>query len=332
MKTSTLFAILAATALATIAVITLTINIFERKLEGRHSFTSVVDLTDEIEDPAVWGRNFPQQYADYLRTVDQTRTRYGGSEAMPHSPTKSDPRSVTSQSRLEEDPRLKTMWAGYPFSVDFREERGHVYMLDDQRYTKRVLDFKQPGTCLQCHASAVVAMRKAGGGDPMKGFDAMNAMSYNEANKLVSHPVACIDCHEPVSMKLRVTRPAFLEGIRSYKASQGVANYDPNTMASPQEMRSFVCGQCHAEYYFKGLGKRLVFPWAKGLKLEEIYAYYEENGHKDFVHADTGTPALKAQHPEFEMWSQGVHRRVSTTLRHSGVEFREYFRLSCVVC
>ena len=45
------------------------------------------------------------------------------------------------------------MWAGYAFATDFREERGHAYMLVDQRYTRRVLEFKQPGTCLNCHAS-----------------------------------------------------------------------------------------------------------------------------------------------------------------------------------
>jgi nitrite reductase (cytochrome c-552) len=309
MKKSTLFAILITAALATACVLALTVNIFERKQEGKQQFTKVVELTDDIDDPAVWGRNFPQQYADYLKTVDSTRTRYGGSEAVPHSPTKADPRSTTSQSKLEEDPRLKAMWAGYPFSVDFREERGHAYMLDDQRYTKRVLDFKQPGTCLQCHASAFVAMRKAGGGDVTKGFEALNALPYKEATKLVSHPVGCVDCHEAATMKLRISRPGFIEGIRAYKASQGVANYDPNTMASPQEMRSYVCGQCHVEYYFKGPEKRLVFPWSKGLKVEEIYAYYDEVGHKDFTHADAGTPALKAQHPEFELWNQGVHAR-----------------------
>lgn len=309
MKRSTSLALVVAVAAATFGVLALTVNIFERKQEGAQHFFRVVELTDDTADPAVWGRNFPQQYADYQRTVDQTRTRYGGSEAVPHSPTKPDPRFTTSQDKLEEDPRLKTMWAGYPFSVDFREERGHAYMLDDQRYTRRVLEFKQPGTCLQCHASVYVAMKKAGGGDLTKGFDILNKMSYNEATKLVAHPVACIDCHEPDSMKLRVTRPAFLEGIRAYKASQGVPNFDPNTMATPQEMRSFVCGQCHVEYYFKGPEKRLTFPWSKGLKADEIFAYYEENGHKDFVHSDAGTPSLKAQHPEFEMWSQGIHAR-----------------------
>jgi nitrite reductase (cytochrome c-552) len=82
-----------------------------------------------------------------------------------------------------------------------------------------------------------------------------------------------------------------------------------NRTATRQEMRAYVCGQCHVEYYFRGPEKRLVYPWAKGVKVEQIYAYYEENGHQDWRHALTGAPALKAQHPEFEMWSQGIHAR-----------------------
>jgi nitrite reductase (cytochrome c-552) len=78
-------------------------------------------------------------------------------------------------------------------------------------------------------------------------------------------------------------------------------------MATHEEMRSFVCGQCHVEYYFKGPEKRLVYPWAKGLRVDDILAYYDEIGHKDWVHADTGASVLKAQHPEFETWNQGVH-------------------------
>ena len=56
------------------------------------------------------------------------RTRFGGSDALPRTPTDADPRFVVSQSRLEDDPRLKRMWAGYAFAVDFCEERGHAYM------------------------------------------------------------------------------------------------------------------------------------------------------------------------------------------------------------
>jgi nitrite reductase (cytochrome c-552) len=295
--------------LAAISGAALLVNIFERKQEARNPFYRVVELTDDTEDPAVWGKNFPLQYDDYKRTVDQVRTRYGGSEALPHTPKQADPRSVVSQSKLEEDPRLKIMWAGYAFAADFREERGHAYMLEDQTYTERQHVVKQPGTCMQCHASVYTVYKKLGGGDLIKGFEVMNQMPYGEARKLVSHPVACIDCHDPATMQLRVTRPGFIEGYRAFKASQGVQNYDVNAMATRQEMRSFVCGQCHVEYYFKGPEKRLVYPWSKGLKVEQIMAYYEETGHKDWTHADTGAPTLKAQHPEFEMWNQGIHAR-----------------------
>src|SRR5262245_30272420 len=301
--------IAAAAAIAAAAVTALLVNIMERKQEAKNPFFRVVELDDQTEDPAVWGKNFPLQYDAYLRTVDQQRTLYGGSEALPHSPTEADPRSVVAQSRLEEDPRLKTMWAGYPFSVDFRKKRGNAYMLEDQTYTERVTEFKQPGTCIHCHASVYVAYKKAGGGDLIKGFEHFNQMPYQEARKSFTHPIGCIDCHDPATMALRVTRPGFLEGIRALKASQGVKDYDVNTMATRQEMRSFVCGQCHVEYYFKGPEKRLTYPWAKGLKVDQIVAYYDEVGFSDWTHAETGTQQLKAQHPEFEMWNQGIHAR-----------------------
>ncbi len=297
------------TALAAIGCAALLVNIFERKVEARNPFYRVVALSDSTEDPALWGKNFPLQYDGYTRTVDQVRTRFGGSEAVPRTPTQVDPRSIVAQSRLEEDPRLKTMWAGYAFAVDFREERGHAYMLEDQTFTERQRVAKQPGTCLHCHASVYVPYMKAGNGDLIKGFEMVNPMPYSEARKLVRHPIACIDCHDSQTMQLRVTRPAFIEGIRALKASQGVKDYDVNKMATRQEMRAFVCGQCHVEYYFKGPEKRLVYPWAKGLKVDSILAYYDEYQFKDWTHAESGAEALKAQHPEFEMWNQGIHAR-----------------------
>jgi nitrite reductase (cytochrome c-552) len=301
------------TAAATTVVVggltALLMNVMEHKQEARNPFFRVVTLTDDTEDPATWGKNFPLQYDGYLKTTDQVRTKYGGSEALPRTPTDADPRSIVAQSRLEEDPRLKTIWAGYAFATDFREERGHAFMLEDQTFTERQKVTTQPGTCMQCHASVYVPYKKLGGGDIIKGFEAMNQMTYAEARTLVNHPIACIDCHDSETLQLRVTRPAFIEGIRALKASQGVPNYDVNTMASRQEMRSYVCGQCHVEYYFKGPEKRLVYPWSKGLSVERILEYYDEVGHKDWTHAETGAGVLKAQHPEFETWSQGVHAR-----------------------
>jgi nitrite reductase (cytochrome c-552) len=296
-------------ALAAAAVSALLVNIFERKQEARNPFYRVVEITEDTEDPAIWGKNFPLQYDAYLRTTDMVRTRFGGSEAMPRTPTDVDPRSVVAQSRIEEDPRLKSMWAGYAFSIDYRKKRGHAYMLEDQTFTRRVTEVEQPGTCLHCHASLAKVYRDAGDGDLIAGFEKINPLPYHEARKLVNHPIACIDCHDPETMQLRVTRPGFLEGIRALKEGQGVPDYDPNTMATRQEMRSFVCGQCHVEYYFKGDEKRLTYPWHKGLEIENILAYYDEVGFTDWTHAETGAKVLKAQHPEFEMWNQGIHAK-----------------------
>ncbi|MCI0612294.1 ammonia-forming cytochrome c nitrite reductase subunit c552, partial [bacterium] len=307
------FLLIGLSAIAGAAAVALLVNVMERKQEAKNPFYRVVELTDETVDPVVWGKNFPLQYDDYKRTVDQVRTRYGGSEAIPRTPTSADPRSIVSQSRLEEDPRLKTMWAGYAFAVDFREERGHAYMLEDQTLTERQQVVKQPGACIQCHASIYVPYKKLGNGDLMKGFQKMNQMPYSEARKLVSHPVSCIDCHDPQTMQLRVTRPGFIEGIRAWKASQGIQNYDVNTMATRQEMRAYVCGQCHVEYYFKGSEKQLTYPWFNGLKVDQILAYYDETQFKDWTHAETGANVLKAQHPEFEMWNQGIHSRSGVT-------------------
>ena len=298
-------------AAVTLGVTLILTSVFERQQEARNPFYRVVELTDTTVDPAVWGKNFPLQYDDYRGTVDQVRTRYGGSEAMPHTPTQADPRSVVAQSRLEEDPRLREFWAGYAFSHDFREERGHAYSLEDQVFTGRQTVTAQPGTCLHCHASMYVAYKRAGNGDLIKGFEALNPLPYAEALRRIGtpHPVACIDCHNPATMELRISRPGFIEGMRALRATQGVPNFDVNRSATRQEMRTYVCAQCHVEYYFQGPGKRLTYPWAKGLNADSILAYYEENGHKDWTHAISGAPVLKAQHPEFEMFSQGIHGR-----------------------
>jgi nitrite reductase (cytochrome c-552) len=311
-------------ALATFGVMWLWQNIVERKEEAKQHVFRVVELTDETIDPAVWGKNYPRQYDGYLRTVDNERSSHGGSDALPPS-------------KLEAEPRLRIIFKGYAFAVDYRERRGHAFMLSDQDMTERVKQFKQPGACLHCHASVLPAYRAAGvkAGVPhdeahrleaiMKGFEEVCAMPYGEARKLVGHPVSCVDCHDPDTMALRVQRPAFLTGLRALASSEDPVphlpsisrwrkgprkeEYDPNRDASRQEMRSMVCAQCHVEYYFHGERKKLTYPWHKGLKVEQIEAYYDETGWTDYKHADAGSPILKAQHPEFELWSQGIHAR-----------------------
>jgi len=309
-------------AAATVGVMALYSNISVRKAEATQTVFKVVEITEDTIDPIVWGKNFPRQYDSYRRTVDIERTRHGGSDAF---------------QKLDDDPRWRTLFAGYAFGVDYREERGHAYMLSDQDMTERVTEFKQPGACLHCHSSIIPAYHKAGveAGIPnndahrdeaiMKGFEKVCAMPYAEGRKLVDHPVSCLDCHDPDTMALRVARPGFINGIRvlakssdplphlpsveRWRTGDRAREYNPNIDASRQEMRSMVCSQCHVEYYFKGDGKLLTYPWQYGLKVEQIEDYYNDVKWKDWTHKVSGAPVLKAQHPEFEMWSQGIHAR-----------------------
>ncbi|NLI18385.1 MAG: ammonia-forming cytochrome c nitrite reductase subunit c552 [Actinomycetales bacterium] len=295
-------------ALVTAGVLALLLNIFERRSEADVSFQRVVEIDDTVVDAAVWGQNFPIQYESFRRTAEMPEE-----EKVARTPTAEDPREFTAASKLEADPRLVTMWQGYAFAIDYREPRGHEWMLEDQRLTRRVLERDQPGACLNCHASTVALMNELGDGDAMAGWAVMNKMPYNEATQLVEHPVQCLDCHDPATMELRITRPAFIEGIKEYMAGQGVADYDVNEDATALEMRTFVCAQCHVEYYFAGEGKTLTFPWDHGLTIDNALQYYDEEGWTDFEHALTGAQAVKAQHPDFETFAQGVHYQAGVT-------------------
>ena len=134
----------------------------------------------------------------------------------------------------------------------------------------------------------------------------------------------------PKTMQVRVTRPGFIMGIAAlaksddpvphlpsierWRKGNRKAAYDPNVDASRQEMRSFVCGQCHVEYYC-ARKETLFFPWSKGLKSNKSRRRTTSTSSRtarkfyDFEHGETGAHVYKAQHPEFELWSQGVHAR-----------------------
>jgi nitrite reductase (cytochrome c-552) len=231
---------LAAAAGVTVLLLALLTNIFERKQEARQTYVRVVEVTEDTMDPRVWGQNWPAQYDSYLKTSLPTTTKYGGrglgaSDGGP------------AEQKLDKEPWLKRIFAGYAFALDYRDRRGHFYGLFDQEATRRVTEKQQPGACLQCHAANLALYRFAGKGDVQAGFEKVSGMPYREAREmrddkgqlLVQHPVACVDCHDPKTMAVRVTRPGFIAGIKALKAKQGIADYDPNRDATRQEMRSF---------------------------------------------------------------------------------------------
>jgi nitrite reductase (cytochrome c-552) len=268
-------------ALATAGVMALLMNIFERKKQAGQYPLKVVEIAEDEVDAAVWGKNFPRQYDSFIKTRENYgRTFYGGS--FPYQ-------------KHDENPRLRRLWAGNPFAVDYREERGHEWALHDVKDTLRTQKFKQPTTCFTCKSAQVPKLMKE------MGVAEFYKQPFDEMKDKFHHSISCSDCHEPRTMQLRITRPAFKEAMET----MGV----DISKATRQEMRSYVCAQCHVEYYFRGEGKFLVFPWSKGLKVEDIEAHYDEYNFTDWVHAETKTKMLKMQHPEFEMWSQGIHAR-----------------------
>src|SRR4051794_34718296 len=338
-KAGILVAIAVVCALLVFLVTGLLTSIFERKQEARNPYVRLVEVNEDTTDPAAWGVNWAREYDDYKRTSESTKTRFGGSESLPAQKAKANP-------------WLARMFAGYAFAIDYRDRRGHAYMLQDQEQTRRVTERAQAGSCLQCHTAVIPTYRRLGGGDVFKGFEALGTLSYGEARAEVvktgssnpvaggttttfrhadgAHAVSCVDCHDPRSMELRVTRPGFIRGIQALAAGTApvphlesierwrhgnrATPYDPNVDASRQEMRSFVCGQCHVEYYC-GPKTTLFYPWNNGLKVDDIESYYasykfpDGHGFYDWTHGETGADVLKAQHPEFELWSQGIHAR-----------------------
>ncbi|MCL4868312.1 MAG: ammonia-forming cytochrome c nitrite reductase subunit c552 [Anaerolineae bacterium] len=254
-------------------------NIQQRKSEALEYPLRVVAIDENELDPAIWGQNFPRHYDAFMRTQDDTiETPYGGS--IPYS-------------KLERYPAMIRLWAGYAFSKDHNEERGHYYAQIDQEITQRVQIVNQPGACINCHAAEAPQLIA------QMGWENFNRTPYNDLKDKLHYGSSCADCHDPVTMDLRITRPALINALN-------VRGIDV-TQASRQEMRTYVCAQCHVEYYFLGDDKVLTFPWSQGYTIDAMEAHYDSYGFKDWTHAETNAPMIKIQHPEFEMWTTSIH-------------------------
>ncbi|MGE5578397.1 MAG: ammonia-forming cytochrome c nitrite reductase subunit c552, partial [Syntrophothermus sp.] len=124
--------------------------------------------------------------------------------------------------------------------------------------------------------------------------------SFDEVGKEVKHNIACLNCHDPRTMELRLSQPALISALE--RQGKDVSKL------TRQEMRTYVCAQCHVEYYFKPKTLEVTFPWDKGMKIDNIEAYYKGLGNfKDWVHPRSGADMIKIQHPETEFFSNSTH-------------------------
>lgn len=268
-------------ALAAVVVFVLGLlvaSISERRAEAVPA-APLVAIGAYESDPAKWGVNFPRQYASFREMDDSTTTTtYSGSF----------PRDL-----LAETPANVVLFAGYPFAKDYLQARGHTHALEDVEKSKRISE-KTPGTCWTCKSSDVPRLMAEMG--PEKFY----ASKFADLKDEVNHPISCLDCHDPQTMALRITRPAVIEAFQ--RQGKDV------TKVSHQEMRSLVCAQCHVEYHFqKQPANYLKLPWDKGMTIEGMEAYYDAEGHVDWTHAISKTPMVKMQHPDYEIYAQGIH-------------------------
>jgi nitrite reductase (cytochrome c-552) len=240
----------------------------------RRGVDPLVVISAMEPDSAKWGENFPNQYSTWkLTETNNVQTTYGGSAKISH---------------LEEDPRLKTLFAGYGFSIDYEEDRGHGNSLFDVRDTGRIND-KTPGTCYSCKSSNNPQLWAEMG---MADYD---KTPFADLGQHISNPIGCANCHEANTMRLIVTNPALDEALKAQGKDW--------TTFTRQEMRTVVCANCHVEYYFAGEGKYLTFPWANGTRIDDIAQYYTDSGFTDWEHKLSGTKMIKMQHPEYEMFT-----------------------------
>jgi len=275
------WALLATAAAATFLLGLLAASILARREEARQQLP--IRPIDAWEtDSARWGENYPREYDAYRRMADSSsRTKFGGAQ----------PRDY-----LEETPANVILFAGYSFAKEYRQARGHVHAVDDVTHTQR-LSADTPATCWTCKSPDVPRLMHALG--PEKFY----AAKFSEFKNEITHPIGCLDCHEPNTMRLRVSRPALREAF----ARQG-RDID---QASHQEMRTLVCAQCHVEYYFKGKDNYLTSPWDKGstrgASPEQMEQYYDQIDFADWTHAISKARMIKLQHPDYEAYNSGVH-------------------------
>ena len=293
-------------------------SVMERRVESRAMF-QVVAPVDEMETRSdVWGNNYPREYERWKMTRrSDFKSKYNGSAV---------------RDSLAEHPAMVVLWAGYAFSREYNQARGHMHAVEDVKKVLRT-GVPQPGTCWTCKSTQVVpTMRRMG-------LDNYYGTKWEDLYSTFKESIGCLDCHDPKTMDLQVKRPALVEAFN--RRGKDIRK------ATHQELRSLVCAQCHVEYYFKDK-KHLTFPWDKGLAVEDMEKYYDGIKHVDFVNPLSKARMLKAQHPDWELAQTGIHfqRGLSCADCHmpyraeGGVKFTDHWvqsplnnmQTACMVC
>ena len=264
-------------------------NIFQRKQEAKNPYVRLVEVTDETTDPAPWGMNWPREYDGYRRTADvdpHPLRRLGGAarrEDRARPVAQAHVRRLRLRDRLPRSarPRLHAVRPGADEARDHAPAARHVPPLPRRgdpdlppaRRRRRLQGVRA------ARRDAVRGRARGGGQDrllePGRGRhrDQVRARRRRAPRRLRRLPRPEADGAARHAPRVPARHPRRSRRApsrrRTSRASSAGAKatrerpYDPNVDATRQEMRSFVCGQCHVEYYC-GPKTTLFFPGTRG--------------------------------------------------------------------
>lgn len=259
----------------------------------------IAEIPDGTIDPAVWGKNYPEEYETWKATAQPTP------EGKSKYKKGNDGGKV--YDKLSEYPFNALLFNGWGFGVEYNEPRGHVHMMKDQVEVdpSRV---KAGGACLTCKTPYAPQLAEK------HGFDYFSK-PYNEVKNLIPKEhqetgVACIDCHNNKDMALKVSR-----GFTLGKALQ-MLGVDQAKLTN-QDKRTLVCAQCHVSYVVQKTddmkSKDVFFPW-EGSKMGNIpieniiRKIRSDKSYGEWTQTVTGFKMAFIRHPEFEMYAnKSVH-------------------------
>jgi nitrite reductase (cytochrome c-552) len=259
------------------------------------STIKTTEIPDGAIDPAEWGKVYPVEYKEWKATSEPAiggQSKYKRGWNVGEAP----------ESKLDEFPFLALLYNGWGFGLEYNEPRGHYYMVQDQLEVDpgRV---KAGGSCLTCKTPYAPMLRKEMG-------QAYFSTPYKEVLARLPKDkqtlgVACVDCHDNRTMKLKISRQFTLG--RALK-DMGVDEAKLTT----QDKRSLVCAQCHVTYSIpkdkEMHSTDVYFPWQGSkmghITIENIIKQLKSSpATGEWTQSVTGFKLAFIRHPEYELFS-----------------------------
>jgi len=258
---------------------------------------TTAEVADGAMDPAEWGKVYPIQYKLWQQTGEPTpagKSKYKrGFDVGEDRPDK-----------LDEYPFLALLYNGWGFGSEYKEPRGHFFMVQDQLEVDpgRI---KAGGSCLTCKTPyAPMLQRQMGSAYFSTPYKEVLARLPKDQQSL---GVACVDCHDNRTMQLKISR-----GFTLGKALKDMGGVDVTQHMSTQHGRNLVCAQCHVTYIIpkdkEMHSTDVFFPWqgseVGNINVENIIKVIKSSpANGEWKQTVTGFKLGFIRHPEYELFS-----------------------------